>query len=77
MQKNYFYDYEFGKKITLKDNIFEIVNEFEDELFKEVDARWKLVESAFKINHSEYNFQLANDLRDIYIKSFFMKELYY
>ena len=67
--KNYFYDYEFGKKITLKDNIFEIVNEFEDELFKEVDARWKLVESAFKINHSEYNFQLANDLRDIYIKS--------
>ena len=28
----------------------------------------KLVESAFKINHSEYNFQLANDL-ECYIKS--------
>ena len=69
LAKNYFYDFEFGKNIILKDSIFDIVHDFEDELFKEVDTRWKLVESAFKINHTDYDFQLANDLRDIYIRN--------
>ena len=46
--KNYFYDFEFGKNIILKDSIFDIVYDFEDELFKEVDTRWKLVSQHLK-----------------------------
>lgn len=67
--KDYFYEFDFGKNIILKDTMFEIVENHENELFKEVESRWKLVESAFKINHSNYDFQLANSLRDIYIKN--------
>jgi hypothetical protein len=39
-----------------------------DELTNEIKARWSLLEGAFSINHSQQDYQLANDIRDIYLK---------
>lgn len=60
-----FYEIEFGKKLTLKDDL--LLLDSVDALEGEVDARWGLLEGAFVISQSD--FELANDIRSIYIES--------
>jgi hypothetical protein len=64
-----FYDYDFGKQIMLKDSLLELGETSLAELKTEIDARWNLLEGAFSINQSQQDYQLANDVRDIYLIS--------
>ena len=59
-----FYEVEYGKHLILKDELFDVVSNFES-LDSEIEARWSLLEGAFAIQAGDY--KLANDLRDIYI----------
>jgi 5-methylcytosine-specific restriction endonuclease McrA len=65
---NRFYEADFGKKIKIKDALFKIVDTNFSELFEEAEARWSLLEGAFLINHSNYNFALSNSIREVYLK---------
>ena len=60
-----FYEFDFGKSLTIKDNLFGVCEERTQELSAELDARWSLLEGAFSISNS--NYVLANDLRQIYL----------
>jgi hypothetical protein len=62
---DYFYGFDFGKKLVLKDSILSFTKDQITELEEELFARWSLLEGAFAINHSSYS--LANDIRDTYI----------
>ena len=64
--KEKFYEIDFGRKLLLKDSILSIADESKDELLKELDSRWSLLEGAFLINRDQYD--LANDIRQIYIE---------
>lgn len=64
---SYFYECEFGKKLVLKDTILNIANQKFSSLIEETQARWSLLEGAFAINHKDYDFELANDIREIYL----------
>jgi len=61
-----FYHFDFGKKLYLHDSVFKVNETSSDELFTELDARWSLLEGAFKIGND--NWELANDIRETYIK---------
>lgn len=61
-----FYHFDHGKKLFLHDAVFQINETSGEELHYELDARWGLLEGAFSIAHEDW--ELANDLRDIYIK---------
>ena len=65
--KEYFYEFDFGKKLILKNSILSFTSEQIIELEEELDARWSLLEGAFSINQSNYT--LANDIRETYIKN--------
>jgi hypothetical protein len=65
--KGAFYEFDFGKSISLKDELLHLGETSFVELSDEVEARWRLLEGAFSINHSQENFKLANDIRDIYL----------
>lgn len=65
--KEYFYEFDFGKKLILKNSILSFTNEQITELELELDARWSLLEGAFSINQSNYT--LANDIRETYIEN--------
>ena len=71
---NRFYDVDFGKSINIKDALFDIVESNFDDLLQEAKARWSLLEGAFLINHSEYNFALANSIREIYLKDGYQRK---
>lgn len=71
---NRFYDVDFGKSINIKDALFDIVESNFDDLLQEAEARWSLLEGAFFINHSEYNFALANSIREIYLKDGYQRK---
>ena len=60
-----FYTFEMEKSLLLTDDLHTIVDAHQADLDAELDARWSLLEGAFQIGRS--NFQLSNDLRDIYI----------
>jgi hypothetical protein len=62
-----FYDFDFGKRLTLKDNLLQLRETSLSALEAEIDARWNLLEGAFSINQSQQEYQLANDIRDIYL----------
>ena len=66
---SYFYEFKFGKKLLLKDSLFNILEKDGKTLFGEIDSRWGLLEGQFEMNHTNYDFKLANDLREIYIKN--------
>jgi hypothetical protein len=68
MARDHFYEAQCGKKIILKDGLFRLGEDAFDELTNEIKARWSLLEGAFSINHSQQDYQLANDIRDIYLK---------
>ena len=65
--KGLFYDFDYGKRLNLKDTIFQIGETSLNELEDEIEARWNLLEGAFSINQSQQSYQLANDIRDIYL----------
>lgn len=50
-----FYDVEFGKRLVIKDALFEISTNKPAEYLDEIDARWGLLEGAFSINQSTEN----------------------
>lgn len=62
-----FYLYDFGKSITLTDDLFRVVEESGLDVQDELDARWALLEGAFSIKCEDY--QLANEVRETYIKN--------
>lgn len=64
--KEHFYEFEFGKKLVLKDSILGLAEQSE-ELEEELLARWSLLEGAFTINQSD--FELANDVRETYLSN--------
>ena len=65
--KDYFYEYEFGNRLILKDSLLGFDSEQIDALENELLARWSLLEGAFIINQD--GFELANDIREIYLTS--------
>lgn len=62
-----FYEFDFGKSITIKDDLNLIAANKFDDLIVELEARWSLLEGAFSLKH--HNVQLANDIREIYLLS--------
>jgi hypothetical protein len=62
-----FFSFEEGKNLYLKDELFQVVEASRDDLVKELDARWGLLEGAFSISAGDY--ALANDVLEIYLKS--------
>ena len=46
-----------------------IAENYSESLLEEVTARWSLLEGAFSINHSNFDIELANDIRDVYLKN--------
>ena len=65
---DYFYEIDFGRRLILKDSMLDISKNHFDELNEEIEARWSLLEGAFKINHSNENLSLANNIRETYLK---------
>ncbi|MCB6185396.1 HNH endonuclease [Leeia sp. TBRC 13508] len=65
--KEFFYEFQYGSTLTLKDSLLNLSSAQLAELEGEIDARWGLLEGAFSINQSQYH--LANDIREIYLQS--------
>lgn len=65
--KNYFYEFDFGNRLLIKDTLLGFTEAQLEELDKELIARWSLLEGAFKINQTD--FELGNDIRETYIIS--------
>jgi hypothetical protein len=65
--KDHFYEFDFGKKLVLKDTILSFSKAQIDQLEDELTARWSLLEGAFSINQTDYH--LANDIREIFLKN--------
>lgn len=63
----HFYEFEFGKKLILKDSLLSFSANDRKELQDELMARWSLLEGAFSITIND--FELANDIRETYLKS--------
>ena len=62
---NRFYQFDHGKKLYLNDSLFKISETHSIELLDELEARWSLLEGAFKITQGD--FKLTNDIREIYL----------
>lgn len=67
MVEGHFYEFDFGKRLILKDTLLSFDDEERDELRSELIARWGLLEGAFSMGMN--NSELSNDLRLIYLKS--------
>lgn len=65
--KNKFYHFDFGRSLTLTDDLFRVTEVGLIDLHNQLDSRWSLLEGAFQIAKDQS--QLNNDLRDIYILS--------
>jgi len=61
-----FYEVDFGRRLVLKDALLDVASDSEA-LNEDIEARWSLLEGAYSIQAGD--FQLANDIRDIYIVS--------
>jgi len=66
---DYFYEFDFGKSLVLKDNLLQIAESTPSQLEEEINARWNLLEGAFSINQTQSQYQLANDIRMIYLEN--------
>lgn len=60
-----FYDVDFGKKIILKNNLWNAAYTNILDFDQELDARWSLLEGAFLIYKD--NWELTNDIRKTYL----------
>jgi hypothetical protein len=65
LAKNRFYEFEFGKKLILKDELFALSEEDLDSLYEELITRWNLLEGAFAIHRTQAT--LSNNERSIYL----------
>lgn len=63
--KNYFFEFDFGKKISLKDKFFNIPQNQMVSLMKEAEMKHNMLEGAYLIKRD--NFKLENDIRNIYL----------
>ena len=62
-----FYEFSPKKELIITDDLASLAHTIRNELDDELDARWGLLEGAFKIGCE--NFSLNNDLRLIYIEN--------
>jgi hypothetical protein len=62
-----FFEFEFGKRIFLKDSLLEMATYDSDTLQQELDSRWALLEGAFEIRHSDLDLKIGNNIRDTYL----------
>jgi hypothetical protein len=62
-----FYRYEFGRSLSITDELHRLQEAKGAELSAELDARWALLEGAFSITCSDY--ALSNEIRSIYVAS--------
>jgi hypothetical protein len=62
-----FFEFRMGDRITLKDEMLMLVQGGIDDLTREVEARWSLLEGAFAIRH--HNWALANDVRRTFLQT--------
>ena len=60
-----FYSFDFGKSISLTDNLHNVIEKHSKDISDELDARWALLEGAFTIKTD--NYQLANEILDTYL----------
>ena len=60
-----FYSYDFGKSITLTDNLHNVIEQHNKDIVDELDSRWALLEGAFTIKAD--NYELANEILDTYL----------
>ena len=70
---NYFYEW-ILERLTLI-HFLKISSKEHPALLEETEARWSLLEGAFAINHEDYDFALANDIREIYLKDGYERKL--
>lgn len=63
--KDKFFYFDFGRSITLTEELFRVAEGSLKDLQAQLDSRWSLLEGAFQIAKDQS--QLNNDLRDIYI----------
>src|SRR5690606_17234590 len=64
--KQKFFQFDFGKKLYLKDALFSINETSSDDLHQELDARWSLLEGAFSVAKADC--EIVNNARDIYLQ---------
>ena len=67
LAQNLFYEFEFGHRLILKDTLLQLGKVSFEELDAEISARWNLLEGAFAINQNQQKYQLANDIREVYL----------
>lgn len=65
-----FYEIDFGKRLILKDALLALLSADDgSSLYGEINSRWSLLEGAFSINHSVEELELANSIRDTFLRS--------
>lgn len=65
-----FYEIDFGKKLILKDTLLALPEADGGlSLHEEINSRWSLLEGAFSINHSVEQLELANSVRETFLRS--------
>ena len=69
-----FYDYDFGKSLTLTENILQLSECMSSELEDEINARWHLLEGAFSMNQTQDQYRLGNDIRQIYLENGYVRK---
>ena len=67
--KDFFYEFNFGKNIILKDSFNSLIEISYDEIIQDTECRWSTLEAAFKKNQSDYNHDLVNNIREVYLQS--------
>jgi hypothetical protein len=67
LSESMFYRFDMGKNLIITDDLHSLIENSATELESELEARWSLLEGAFSLHHD--NYQLCNDLREIYLKS--------
>ena len=60
-----FYKVDFGRSITLTDDLYRVVESSKSSLIEELNSRWSLLEGAFSIKSGNYD--LANEIRETYL----------
>ena len=63
-----FYEIEFGKRIVLTNELLQLTTDGASEFLSEIQARWSLLEGAFEIGQSAEKLELANNIRETFLK---------
>lgn len=65
--KGKFFRFNYGKSLTLTDEMFVVVDADKQSLHHELSARWGLLEGAFSLHVPDYS--VSNDIRSIYLQT--------